>query len=244
MSVNNCMSNDFFEFKTFTIHQCRAAMKVGTDGVILGAWHAIGGNPKNILDIGSGTGLVALMMAQRFPHSFVDAVEIDLDAFLDGEENISSSPYSSRIKTYHLPFQEYCAECGKRYDVIVSNPPFFLTSLHNPNKGRAIARHADTLPFAVLTQGASQLLSESGVLAVVLPTESVDTFLGDAVAAGLSLSVHTAVKTTERKNPKRHLMLFSKTLPSEIIRETVCLQNPDGSRSAWYAEMTHDFYVK
>ncbi len=237
------MSNDFFQFKAFTVRQGRAAMKVGTDGVLLGAWSAISGSPRRILDVGSGTGLIALMLAQRFPEASVDAVEIDHAAFLDSEENIASSPFSDRVKAYNNDFQSFAERCDVRYDIVVSNPPYFIDAMKNPAKERAMARHSDSLAFADLVAGVDTLLAPQGLFAVILPTESVDAFLLETSAHGMLLSVHVSVKTTERKLPRRHLLLFSKTLPSEIQRYTVCLQNNDGTRSQWYAEETSAFYL-
>ena len=154
-----------FRFKQFEILQDRCAMKVGTDGVLLGAW-ASGGT--RILDIGCGTGLIALMMAQRFPAAQVVGIDIDEEACGQARENVTASPFGDRIDVAHCRLQDYS---GEEFDAIVSNPPFFLNSLKNPDSKRAMARHADTLPFRDLWQGVKRLLSENGIFSVVLPSD-------------------------------------------------------------------------
>lgn len=236
------MSNDFFRFKQFTVRQADCAMKVGTDGVLLGAWHAIGGQPARILDAGTGTGLIALMLAQRFGNAQVTGVEIDSRAAKQAQRNIAESPFAERITIVNDAFQDYHAEDGL-FDLIVSNPPYFCNALENPDAARATARHASSLSFRSLLTGAARMLDDSGKLAVILPTESTEAFLSEAYISGLSLTAHTAVKTVERKQPGRHMLLLAKQPSATVLKETVCLQNPDGSRSEWYQQQTKDFYL-
>lgn len=236
------MSNDFFRFKQFTVHQADCAMKVGTDGVLLGAWHAIGGQPAHILDVGTGTGLIALMLAQRFGSATVTAIEIDSDAARQAQRNIAESPFAEKISIVNTAFQDYEAEDGQ-FDLIVSNPPYFCNALENPDAARATARHASSLSFRCLISRAARMLNEKGEFAVILPTESVGAFLSEACISGFHLTAHTAVKTVERKQPSRHMLLLAKRPPADIMEETVCLQNPDGSRSEWYQKQTEEFYL-
>lgn len=226
-----------FRFKKFEILQDRCAMKVGTDGVLLGAW-ASGGT--RILDIGCGTGLIALMMAQRFPAAQVVGIDIDEEACGQARENVAASPFGDRIDVAHCRLQDYS---GEEFDAIVSNPPFFLNSLKNPDSKRAMARHADTLPFRDLWQGVKHLLSENGIFSVVLPSEVREYFVSEACISGFYLVRQCAVKTVERKQPKRYLLAFSRHRNGELENATEIMMIQDGNRSEWYAKITDEFYL-
>lgn len=229
-----------FAFKKFVIHQDHCAMKVGTDGVLLGSW-ANGG--KRILDIGTGTGLIALMMAQRYTDATIDAVEIDHDAALQAYENVSNTEFANRIKIVETAIQHYSTQ--DKYNAIVSNPPFFIDSLLNPNAQRSTARHACALKYCELFATVKALLDTDGEFSAIIPTECLQTFIAEAYKAGLAMSRQCAVRTTPRKQPKRHLVAFHHAdYKCEREMEEVCLQDIDGSRSEWYAQLTADFYIK
>lgn len=229
-----------FAFKKFVIHQNHCAMKVGTDGVLLGSW-ANGG--KRILDIGTGTGLIALMMAQRNTDATIDAVEIDHDAALQAYENVSNTEFANRIKIVETAIQHYSTQ--DKYNAIVSNPPFFIDSLLNPNAQRSTARHACALKYCELFATVKALLDTDGEFSAIIPTEYLQAFIAEAYKAGLAMSRQCAVRTTPRKQPKRHLVAFHHAdYKCEREMEEVCLQNTDGSRSEWYAQLTADFYIK
>ncbi|MCI6724331.1 MAG: methyltransferase [Bacteroidales bacterium] len=236
---------DYFQFRQFGVTQGRAAMKVGTDGVLLGSWEAIHGTPSHILDIGTGTGLLALMMAQRFPAAHVTAIDIDEGALADAADNISASPFSRRITLAGESLQTFVAHPSAccQYDVIVCNPPYYDNSLQPPDTSRTTARHTGTLPFRDLARAAFRLLSPSGDLCVILPTESLRLFTAETAMAGLTLSAHYAVKTVPRKAPRRHLLRFSKSHDVGMVQQTVTLMDADGSRSAWYSHAMRDFYL-
>lgn len=235
------MSNNSFTFQKFTIHQDRCAMKVGTDGVLLGAW-AHGG--KRILDIGTGTGLVAIMMAQRFTDAHVTAVEIDHNAALQACDNASCSPFASRIGIVETSVQNFEVYDTKLFDSIVSNPPFFTDSLKNPDSQRATARHADTLPYRDLFTAVKRLLAEDGEFSAIIPSDCLTSFIAEAYLAHLVPIRRLAIRTTPRKQPKRHLVSFGHTSSaSNATNEEQCLMNPDGSRSDWYINLTSDFYL-
>lgn len=227
-----------FNFRKFSIKQDQCAMKVGTDGVLLGAW-ARGG--KRILDIGTGTGLIALMMAQRYEQSHVTAIEIDTDAAQQAIQNIEASPFSGHIDVVCSSIQEYKAQIT--FDCIVSNPPYFNDSLKNPDIQRATARHTDTLTFKELFDSVRRLLADDGEFSVIIPTESLQAFVSRAYLAGLTPTRKLAIRTTPRKQPKRYLVAFAKKA-TKLENEEQCLQSPDGTRSEWYAELTKDFYIK
>ena len=229
-----------FAFKKFVIHQDHCAMKVGTDGVLLGSW-ANGG--KRILDIGTGTGLIALMMAQRYTDATIDAVEIDHDAALQAYENVSNTEFANRIKIVETAIQHYSTQ--DQYNAIVSNPPFFIDSLLNPNAQRSTARHACALRYCELFATVKALLDTDGEFSAIIPTECLQAFIAEAYKAGLAMSRQCAVRTTPRKQPKRHLVAFHHAdYKCEREMEEVCLQDIDGSRSEWYAQLTADFYIK
>lgn len=229
-----------FAFKKFVIHQDRCAMKVGTDGVLLGAW-ANGGS--RILDIGTGTGLIALMMAQRFADATIDAVEIDTEAAVQARENVAATAYADRISIAETAIQLYPTH--HKYDAIVSNPPFFIDSLINPNAQRTTARHACALKYCELFAAVKALLDSDGEFSAIIPTECLQAFIAEAYKAGLAMSRQCAVRTTPRKQPKRHLVAFRHAYcRCEREMKEVCLQEADGSRSEWYVNLTADFYIK
>ena len=240
---------EVFNFKQFNIHQEKCAMKVGTDGVLLGAW-AQGG--RHMLDVGCGTGIISLMLAQRFSDADITSIDIVDECCQQTRENADRTPWAHRIAVVNQSLQDFTAlhlaqvENGEAslFDAIVSNPPFFVDSLKNPDEKRTLARHTDSLPLSTLARSVSRLLSDDGVFSVMLTSECYKDFIDEAWFSGLFLVEDLAVKTTIKKSPKRHLLLFSKQRPMEVRCSEQLLQNPDGSRSLWYQKLSDDFYVK
>lgn len=245
-----------FTFKQFEIQQDRCAMKVGTDGVLLGAW-AEGG--QRILDIGSGTGLISLMMAQRFPEAQVWGIDIDPDACMQARENVAASPFADRVGIACCALQNLSEEHlvrgseelmemkegeGNLFDAIVSNPPFFVNGLKNPDSKRAMARHSDSLPFSVLMRGVKRWLSDEGVFSAIVPADVLESFASEAYCSGLSLVRQCGVKTVERKQPKRYLVAFSKRRTGMMDKCTEIMTDSEGNRSEWYAKITEEFYLE
>ena len=229
------MANDFFQFKQFIVRQDLCAMKVGTDGTLLGAW-ARGG--KRMLDVGTGTGLIALMMAQRHERALVDAIDLDRDACSQAEQNVAESPFGDRIKVWNKSLQEFAREdIVGRYDSIVSNPPYFLHSLKAPDERRAMARHADTLSYYELMKCSAKMISENGEISVVIPFDCRKHLEEAAVVAGLFPSRICAVKTKPSKAPKRYLLAFTKR-PATIIEDELLIGSDE------YTKMMKDFYLK
>ncbi len=228
-----------FTFRQFHIEQDKCAMKVGTDGVLLGSW-AKGG--KRILDIGAGTGLIALMMAQRFPDANIDAIEIDENAVIQATENVLRSPFTKQIVVKHCSLQTY-SETKEKYDSIVCNPPYFVDSLKSNDNNRTVARHTDTLPFNELIKCAYQLLTPNGHFSLVLPVESYRILEPEAILNGFSVIKKVLVKTTPSKQPKRILVELGK-VPDEYFSTTEYLQDGAGNKSEWYKEITKEFYLK
>ena len=228
------MANDFFRFKRFTIHQSRCAMKVGTDGTLLGAW-AHGG--QTVLDVGTGTGLIALMMAQRFPEAEVTGIDIDESACSQAEENVAASPFRASI------LHKNVLEMEGVFDAIVSNPPFFSHSLESPDKQRSIARHTSSLSFGDLMQSVMRLLADDGEFSLILPVESKSEVESESALFGLFKVRECAVRTTPRKHPKRLLQAYRKhPVPCPEVSEGIIEVEP-GVRSEWYQNLTKDFYL-
>jgi tRNA1Val (adenine37-N6)-methyltransferase len=237
------MSTTDFRFKQFTIRQERTAMKVGTDGVLLGAWTPVTG-ARRILDVGAGTGLIALMAAQRNAEATVDAVEIEAEAAAQAVENVADSPWADRIRVHHTDFAAYMEACTERYDVIVSNPPFFTETLKSADAGRALARHADALPFAQLMAGATRLLTDRGVLALIYPFTTDGLVQAAAIAQRLYCSDLCEVRTTPTKAPKRMMALFRRQAPDYVFRrEVLALHGPGGAFTEAYTRLTEAFYL-
>jgi tRNA1Val (adenine37-N6)-methyltransferase len=158
-----------FQFKKFTVQQDKTAMKVGTDGVLLGAWAPIDNHPNTILDIGAGTGLIALMLAQRSNAQQIDALEIDEDAYEQATDNFENSPWNDRLFCFHAGLDEFVEDPEDEYDLIVSNPPFYTEDYKSEDASRDLARFEEAMPFEELVEAADLLLSEKGVFAVIIP---------------------------------------------------------------------------
>lgn len=214
-------------------------MKVGTDGVLVGAW-ADGG--RRVLDIGSGTGLIALMMAQRFAGASVVGIDIDPEACAQARENVAASPFAGQVSIENVTLQDF--PTGEKFDCIVSNPPYFQNSLKNPDSRRATARHSDSLPFPVLFGRVAELLEDGGRFSAVVPSGCASSFVAEASLHGLSVVRRCDVRTTERKQPRRCLLAFARQAGVAVERCEVTLQMTDGSRSPWYDALTRDFYIK
>lgn len=256
-----------FRFKQFEIEQDRCAMKVGTDGVLLGAW-AQGG--RRILDIGSGTGLISLMMAQRFPEAEVVGIDMDADACGQARENVMASPFRDRVEIECCRLQDFggasetaeasgtaeglkadggaseTAEGLKAagvFDAIVSNPPFFVDSLKNPDSKRTMARHTDSLPFRDLFAGVKRLLSDDGIFSAIVPVEVVEQFVAESCILGFYLIRKCGVKTVERKQPKRFMLSFAKHRISPYEEYIETMMDSHGNRSEWYRKITEEFYL-
>jgi tRNA1Val (adenine37-N6)-methyltransferase len=215
-------------------------MKVGTDGVLLGAWVSLSGSEKKILDIGTGTGVIALMLAQR-TKSNIDAIEMEENAFLQAQDNIDSSPWAARVKVYHKSLQEFNPE--KEYDLIVTNPPFFSKALKNPDKNKSIARHNHTLRQEDLIEFCENNLHQEGKLALILPVNEAKTFMDKSENNKLHCSRITYVKPTPAQQHKRMLMEFSRIKKPLIEDYLIIENNKRHDYSQAYIELTKAFYL-
>ena len=236
------MSNKYFEFKKFTIHQDRCAMKVGTDGTLLGAWASAPTQSRYILDIGTGTGLIALMMAQRYPEAQIVGIDIDDAAVAQATENVAASPFAERISILKQDVTTYKPEL--QFDAIVSNPPYFVDSLTCPDEQRSIARHTVTLTFEALIKSAYRLLKTEGTFSVVIPTEMRSKLEAYARLEGFFISKVCCIKTTPKKPSKRQLIEFTKAPVKELVISEGILETSPNTRSDWYQKLTNDFYIR
>lgn len=238
------MSGSTFAFKKFSIKQDHCAMKVGTDAVLLGAWVKTYGVRK-ILDIGTGTGVIALMLAQK-SGARIDAIEIDAEAANEAAQNVSESPWPDRVRVIHTSLQDFNPNHDEKYDLIVSNPPYFIDSLPPSGSARTAARHAIHLPFEDLLNGVLRLLSREGKFCVILPVKEAEQFKMLAQPQGLFLNRLTRVKTTPEKTEKRWLMQFAYTAKPAVSDSTLILEKDKNVRHSYteeYREMTKDYYI-
>lgn len=237
------MSNKPFQFKQFSIVQQKAAMKVGTDGVLLGAWVQLNNHPFSILDIGTGTGLIALMMAQRSDAEVIDAIELNDEAYEEAVENFERSDWGDRLFCYHAYFQEFVEEIEDEYDVIISNPPFYTSTYKELSVDRAMARHAESLPYDELLKGVAHLLSENGICAFIIPFSEEENFIALAKENGLLLNKLTRVKGTLDTPIKRSLLQLSFVESNLEINELI-IEFDRHQYTENYKALTKDFYLK
>ncbi|MGR6086837.1 MAG: tRNA1(Val) (adenine(37)-N6)-methyltransferase [Arcticibacter sp.] len=234
------MSHSVFHFRHFTIHQDRCAMKVGTDGVLLGAW-ARPADAQRVLDIGTGTGLIALMMAQK-SNATIDAIEIDGDAASQAQENFEASAWKNRLHSIHDSVQHFTSVSKEKYDLIVSNPPYFMGAHPAPVEARNVARHMDqNLKIEELAECAKNLLNPNGRFCIILPHLEGMRFIDYASSHDLFLSRLTRVRTKSGKTEKRLLMEF-KPQPCQAEENEILLQDEDGHYTEDYRKLTTEFY--
>jgi len=227
-----------FAFKQFTVANGECAMRVGTDGTLLGAW-AEGG--RTILDIGTGTGLIALMMAQRFAMSEVKAIDIIDECCRQATMNVEDSPFHGRISVEQADIKDYATGQEHYFDAIVSNPPYFVDALPSQTASRNVARHVGSMPYDSLFKSVVRLLRHSGTFSAIIPTVSLPKFTAEAALCGLCLSRRVDISTVESKPVSRHLLEFRHDAVA-VATEKHFLQNADGTRSEWYSRLTADFY--
>jgi tRNA1Val (adenine37-N6)-methyltransferase len=244
-----------FKFKQFSVEQENSAMKVGTDGVLLGAWTPLINNPYNILDIGAGTGLISLMLAQRSYAEQIDAIEIEENAYEECVDNFENSPWADRLYCYHAGLDEFVEELQEideetnefemveQYDIIVSNPPFYSEDYKTESEQRDLARFADALPFDELVEAAYLLLSENGIFSVIIPYSAEENFIALAEQSLLYPLKITRVKGTPTAEIKRSLLAFTRIEQTPIIDELV-IETARHQYTPEYIELTKEFYLK
>ena len=236
------MANNYFRFKQFTVQQENCAMKVCTDACLFGAYVADQVKTKaanNILDIGTGTGLLSLMLAQRVP-ALIDAVEIDEAAFLQVKENFEQSPWKERLFVFNTDVTKF--ETEKKYACIISNPPFFENDLKSNDSNKNNAKHDTSLTLDKLLQVVKKLLKDDGLFAVLLPYHRVEYFIAAAKEIELLLNKKILVKQTEKHDYFRGMLVFSKQ-QSALSEETISIKTEDEKYTVRFAELLKDYYL-
>lgn len=234
------MSNNYFRFKQFVIKQESAAMKVGTDGVLLGAWADVV-NVNSVLDIGTGSGVIALMIAQRCKAQ-IQAVEIDHESALQAKYNFDNSPWSNRLSVETSSLQEFQIQHSTKYDLIVSNPPYFNKSLKSPSAGRTLTRHTDELPHTDLLEGVSKLLKPDGRFCAIFPFTEGSLFIDKAVNYGLFCNKKLFIQTKPTKPVIRILTEFS-FIRNQFPDNSISIHTIEGDYTLDYKRLTSDFYL-
>ena len=215
-------------------------MKVNTDGVLLGAWQQPA-NARHILDIGTGTGVIALMMAQKNPDAIIHAVDIDIDAYQQATENFEQSRWKDRLSAFHTSLQNY--QPNIQYDLIISNPPYFINDFKTDSRKKNIARHSIELSYQDLLKGISRLLAINGKALIVLPIFNFHLFKTEAALNGLFTTCCTEVIAVSGKSPYLALLQLERSqIP--YSRTTLTIQNEAGNFTAAYKSLSKDFYLK
>jgi tRNA1Val (adenine37-N6)-methyltransferase len=236
------MKSALFHFKQFSIRQQDSAMKIGTDGVLLGAWAILLTEDCFVLDIGTGTGLIALMLAQRYPNAIIDAVELNEAAALEAKFNFKNSPWSNRLNAIHVSVQDYALNTPKKYDHIVCNPPFYQGAYPIDNNARDSARNNASLLFSVLFASINSLLKVTGICSLIVPFTAYEVVILEAQKNDLFLLHSTKVKGNDDAPFKRVLLSFSReqNVPTE---NDLCLELSRNIRTLAHQELVKDFYL-
>ncbi|TCO09643.1 tRNA1(Val) (adenine(37)-N6)-methyltransferase [Natronoflexus pectinivorans] len=233
-----------FHFKQFSVKQDKTAMKVGTDGVLLGAWVPVENSCK-ILDIGTGTGLITLMLAQRNPNAIITAIDIDEDAFSQAMENVLDSPWHDRITVIHESLQKFSKNHPVKFDLIVTNPPFFNNSLHAQNKARSTARHTHLLPHEDLLIDGKNLMTANGKLALILPVTEYQLFSRKAENFGFYENQNMTIFPTPKNAAVRIMGIWGLQKTSETFKEEIIIEEYGRHKySDEYIALTREFYQK
>ena len=236
------MANNWFQFKQFRVNHHLSAMKVGTDSVLLGAW-ANGEGATAILDAGTGSGLLALMMAQRFNEAQIDAIDIVEDAVMQTRENASLSPWNNRIRVIHQSFQEYALTHADRYDMVICNPPYLSDSLQSPHQHRTTARHNHALPFTDLAQCVNKVLRPDGRFCVVIPIDQQNKMEQAMAEQSYFPAKRMTIYHNHNREPKRILIEFSQSTAPCINQELQIETDQRHHYTDDYKNLTQHFYL-
>lgn len=232
-----------FEFKQFTVAQDRCAMKIGTDSVLLGAWTSVEHQPFKVLDIGAGTGILSLMIAQRSHAEQIEAIEIDDDAFEQCAENFENSPWNDRLFCFHASLLEYMEAVEEKFDLIICNPPFYTEDYKTQDKSRDLARFSDAMPLEHIIFAVTYFLSDNGKFSVVVPHREEQRFIEEASLINLFPNRILRVRGNEKSDLKRSLIEFSYTETSVQIKELI-IETERHQYTQDYINLTKDFYLK
>jgi tRNA1Val (adenine37-N6)-methyltransferase len=226
-----------FQFKYFAIDQTDCAMKIGTDSLILGAWTQVKIAPKRILDIGTGTGVLSLMMAQKYPSAEIVAVDIDPLAANRANENFRANSIGVNCYAERHDIRDYVS--NEQFDLIISNPPYFENALKSSSEQKAIARHTDTLPLNLLFERVSELLSEDGAFSIILPAETMKRFIESPIAGLFPYRIFLIYGKADHLN--RMAVLFTKKSCTPIT-SSIVVRDSSGNYSPAYKQLTIDFH--
>ena len=232
------MPNKYFKFKQFTVWHDKCAMKIGTDGVLIGAWVNLD-NAKRVLDVGTGTGLIALIVAQRCNAKIV-GVEIDVNASIQAKENVSISPWADRISIENIDFNNY--NSNELFDVIISNPPFFENALKCENNKRSLARHCVSLSYEQLISKSSQLLADNGEFTLIFPHDIKEKIKQIAAKCNLSVLRELDICPNENVCPKRSIVTFGYN-GKQYVAEKIVVEIARHQYTKEYIDLTKDFYL-
>ncbi|APY10605.1 tRNA (adenine-N(6)-)-methyltransferase [Seonamhaeicola sp. S2-3] len=237
------MSQKPFQFKEFQVNQDKCAMKIGTDSVLLGAWTSINHNPFNILDIGAGTGILSLMMAQRSKAQQIEAIEIDDNAFEQCAENFENSPWNDRLFCFHASLLEYIEAVDEKFDLIICNPPFYSENYKTNDKSRDLARFSDAMPMEHIIFAVISFLSKKGKFSIVLPFKEENKYIEEASLIKLFPNRILRIKGNPNSEIKRSLIEFS-FRESEIKTNELVIETERHQYTQEYIDLTKDFYLK
>jgi tRNA1Val (adenine37-N6)-methyltransferase len=235
------MANNYFKFKQFTIFQDGSVFKVGTDGVLLGACAELS-NVKRILEVGTGTGLIAIMTAQR-SEAGITAIEPDRESFLQASENIRKCKWAERMELLNVDFQSFSAETDDKFDMIITNPPFFRDSLKNPDEGKSATRHSDSLSSQAILAGSFKLLNEHGNLQLIMPYAEGNLFIVEAQEFGFYCNRIIKIKPVPSGEIKRLILKFER-IKKQLSEKFLTVET--GTRHRYteeYKTVTKDFYL-
>ena len=232
-----------FCFKQFSVQQDQCAMKIGTDAVLLGAWCPIDTNPRTILDIGAGTGILSLILAQRTSAHQIDAIEIEENAYEQCTDNFENSKWSDRLFCFHAGLDEFVEEPEDEYDLIISNPPFYTEDFKSDTKNRDLARFESSMPFEELVEAAALLLSDVGVFAVIIPFKEVEKFIALCESFDLFVIKVTHVKGSSKSKFIRSLLAFSR-IDADFSMDELVIETSRHVYTEQYINLTKDFYLK
>ena len=233
-----------FKFKQFSVQQDRCAMKIGTDAVLLGAWCPIDNNPFSVLDIGAGTGILSLMLAQRSNAEQIDSIEIDEEAYEQCVENFENSTWSDRLFCFHAGLDEFVDEPEDEYDIIISNPPFYSEDYKTDSSQRDLARFQDALPFEDLIEATDLLLSENGIFAVIIPYKEEERFIDLCAEVELFPVKVTRIKGSHTTPIVRSLLAFKRYELSVLTADELVIEISRHEYTDDYINLTKDFYLK
>ncbi|MDD2962038.1 MAG: methyltransferase [Muribaculaceae bacterium] len=237
------MRENIFRFKQFCVINKNSAMKVGTDGVLLGAWCDVSDRSQRILDIGAGTGLLSLMMAQRAINAYIVGIEIDADAYGEACDNVAGSAWSDRIEMRNIDFTNFIVGDNEKFDIIISNPPFFDNGILSNDSSRAMARHSFSLSLDLLIERVAKLLTKEGKFSFIYPASSIDKIRNLAVKNNLFISRITMVRPTKDILPKRVLCELSIS-NCPVLENELVIEEGRHIYTQDYISLTRDFYLK